>query len=81
MQIAVLFVDIMAVIGDDQTRADGSRELGSACKIQLFLLLDPVILQFDKVIFLTEHTLIIPRFFHRAAIIVGKQTLRVPHPT
>ena len=75
MQVAVLFADIMAVIGDDQTRADGFRDLFELV-IQLFLLLDPVILQFDKVIFLTEHTLIIPRLFQRAVIIVGEDTLR-----
>ena len=75
MQIAVLFADIMTVVGDDQTRADGFRDLFEFI-IQLFLLLDPVILQFDKVVLLAEHALIIPRLFQRAVIIIGKDTLR-----
>ena len=70
MQGAVLLTNIVAIIGDDQTGADRTSDLDQL-EIQPFLLLDPVILQFDKVILLTEHTLIIPRLFESAVIIVG----------
>ena len=71
----ILFLDIMAVVGGDHTRADLTR---NACQSRKDLPLfgDPVILQLDKIVLFTENALVVPCFFDRAPIIIGKQSLR-----